>query len=332
MVNKFVVLGSNSFSGSSFVSFLLQQESVEEVIGLSRSSEPDIAFLPYKSADNYEKKFTFYKLDVNYDVDDITDIIYASKAQYIVNFAAQGMVSQSWDHPKQWINTNVLSLTSLVHKLHKFSFIKAFVQASTPEVYGASDNLVESHCYQPSTPYAASKAAADMVLFSYYKTYGFPVKYTRAANIYGASQQLYRIIPKTIITILKGGQLPLHGGGVAERSFIHVSDVVHATFVIAKHGKSGDVYHLSGKETVSIYKLVAMICSLMSVDKDEYIVNVEQRSGADSKYLLNTDKIYAEFGWKPKITLRDGLLEVIDWARKNFHNINNISMEYSHKE
>ncbi len=331
MNDRFVVLGSNSFSGASFVSYLLGLENVEKVVGISRSNELDDAFLPYKNVPGYKSRFSFHKLDLNQEIDEVISLIDGFRPSYIVNFAAQGMVSQSWDNPTHWIQTNVLSLASLLQGIQKFDFIECFIQASTPEVYGASDNMVESHCVSPSTPYAASKVGADALLNAYFKTCGFPVRFTRAANIYGASQQLYRIIPKTILTIMKNEQLPLHGGGKALRSFIHMNDVSRATYLILKNGCNGDIYHISGGETISIRQLVAQICSFMDVALEKVVCDADQRAGSDSKYFLNSEKIKKELNWKPMVSFSDGLTETIEWAKNNFEVLKNLPMEYMHK-
>jgi len=332
MCDKFLIIGSNSFSGASFISWLLNKDSEIEVVGISRSNEPHDAFLPYKSIYNYKDRFSFYKVDINNNVDYVIDIINSFKPSYIVNFAAQGMVEQSWDNPTQWIETNVLSLTSLLHGIHKFDFIDCFVQASTPEVYGMNNNLSESQCFNPSTPYAASKASADLLLNAYSKTHNFPVRYTRAANIYGASQQLYRIIPKTILKILKNEKLELHGGGKSIRSFIHIDDVASATYSIIKNGCNGEIYHISGRQLISIRELVAMICDLMGVNINNFVYNVDSRGGLDSKYYLNSSKINAEIGWSPNIDLSSGIKSTIHWAKDNYRFLENMQMEYIHKE
>jgi len=329
---KFLVLGSNSFSGAAFVSYLIKQPDVDSVIGVSRSDEPDAAFLPYKQDENASTKFIFQRLDLNAHTQEILDTIKQHKVTHIVNFAAQGMVAQSWENPDQWLRTNVLSLSYLLKELHKIDHIESFVQASTPEVYGVCDNALESHNYAPSTPYAASKAAADGLLHAYYKTHGFPVRYTRVANVYGAGQQLYRIIPKTIISILNESKLPLHGGGTSVRSFIHINDVSVATYKVACSGCSGEVYHVSGTQLVSIKDLVFTICKLMNVAPEEYVVESEQRTGTDSLYLLNADKINRELNWQPSVSLDQGLDEAIAWVKTNFETLKNIPTEYIYKE
>jgi len=332
MGDKFLVIGSNSFSGASFVTWLLDNTSADKIVGVSRSNEPNSSFLPYKNISRYKDRFNFHRVDLNLDTGSIVDIIQDVMPNYVVNFAAQGMVAESWYNPDQWIRTNVTSLAALLHEIYRFDFIDCFLQASTPEVYGANYNMTESNCYSPSTPYASSKAAADLLLNAYYQTHKFPARFTRAANIYGPSQQLYRIIPKTIIKILNNELLPLHGGGKSIRSFIHINDVSSATYSILKGGRDGEIYHLSGKQQISIRDLVSSICSLMGVQMDSLVYNVDQRTGTDLKYYLNSDKIKGELGWEPLISLNDGLSETIRWVIDNYSYLVNVSTEYLHKE
>jgi len=332
MREKIIVIGSNSFSGSSFISFLIKRDEVDKVIGISRSDEPYSIFLPYKDDMKNQAKFDFHKIDLNTEVEKAIDLIIKFKPQYVVNFAAQGMVSQSWENPSQWINTNVVSLAKLLQGIHNVKSIKGFIQASTPEVYGQSSNIVESNCFSPSTPYAASKASADLLLNAYHKTHNFPVKYTRSANIYGPSQQLYRIIPKTILSIMNSTKIPLHGGGQSVRSFIHIDDVSMATYLIMRSEKYGGTYHISGDENISIRELINKICILMNVKIHDVIIDVNPRVGNDQKYFMNSEKIRNEFNWTPSVSLHDGINQTIKWAADNYEIIKNNTLEYVHKE
>ena len=332
MTERYLILGSNSFSGSSFITNLLLSDSNALIKGISRSSEPNKAFLPYKNVNNFEKRFNFHQLDLNNDLDKIVDIVKSFRPNYIINFAAQGMVAQSWGNPSHWYNTNVLSLLKLVDSIYKFDFIERFIQVSTPEVYGPCDNITESMCYLPSSPYAASKASADMLLYAYFTTHGFPVCFTRASNVYGAYQQLYRIIPRAAFTIKNNEKIPLHGGGQAIRSFIHINDVASATIKIAKEGVSGNVYHLTSSETIKIYDLVSLVADLMGEDINMHSYNVPDRVGQDAKYLMNADKIKTELNWTPQISLQKGISEVIKWVDANFSYFKTTPLDYIHKE
>jgi len=326
----YLVLGSNSFSGGAFIAYLLEKHPDAKVLAVSRSKEYHPTLLAYKHSP-HQKSVHFFQLDINHDLDAITKLIADEKPHYIVNFSAQGMVSQSWENPEQWFQTNALSLVKLVDKIHTFSFIKKFVQVSTPEVYGPCNDMKESFCYAPSSPYAASKASADLALYAYFKTHDFPINFTRASNVYGTYQQLYRIIPKTILSIKKGEKLTLHGGGEAVRSFIHIKDVASATLEIAHNAPSGECYHISDTKTISIYNLVQRICSQLNVNFADVVTVGKPRVGEDSLYLLNADKLRHEFQWQPKVSLNEGIEEIIQWIESHIKVLETFPDYYIHK-
>lgn len=327
MGKKFVVIGSNSFSGSHFVNHLIQSEF--EVIGISRSPEPNSIFLPYKK--QLPSNFKFYQFDLNHDLGDIFELIQRFSPEYIVNFAGQGMVAESWQNPEHWFQTNVVATVKLHDKLRKLDFLKKYVHISTPEVYGScSGKVSESVSYHPSTPYAVSRAAADMSLMSFFHAYRFPVVFTRAANVYGPGQQLYRIIPRTILFFLSGKKLQLHGGGNSVRSFIHIQDVADATLRIALEAPAGEIYHIATESAVSIRSLVEMIAELMDVSFKDNVEISGDRLGKDAAYLLDTSKLRKEFDWKETIDLRQGIVDTIAWIKDNLSVIKQQPMEYIH--
>jgi dTDP-glucose 4,6-dehydratase len=329
MNEKVVVIGSNSFSGAHFVDFALQGGM--DVIGISRSSEPHAVFLPYKNRKN--PKFKFCQLDLNNDLNKIMEVVRAFGPEYVVNFAAQSMVGESWACPEHWFQTNVVANIKLHDQLRKCEFLKKYVHVSTPEVYGSCEGLVkESTTYNPSTPYAVSRAAADMSLMSFYKTYNFSVVFTRAANVYGAGQQLYRIIPKTILFLMLGKKIPLHGGGHSVRSFIHISDVADGTLKAARNGRAGDIFHFSTSRTISIRSLVEMIAKQMKVSFKDNVDVVEDRPGKDAAYLLDSSKAKDVLRWEDKIALEEGIEETIAWVKDNLGILKNQPLDYVHKQ
>ncbi|MDD5108726.1 MAG: GDP-mannose 4,6-dehydratase [Candidatus Omnitrophica bacterium] len=329
---KLVVIGSNSFSGSSFVAYCLSLGI--DVLGISRSQELPDVFLPYKWGDITKLgSFKFEKLDLNNDTDKIADVIYKFHPEYVVNFAAQAMVAQSWEHPEHWYQTNVVGNVKLHDKIRKFDFLKRYVHVSTPEVYGnCTGKITESTPFNPSTPYAASRAACDLHLRTFFNQYKFPVVFTRAANVYGPAQQLYRIIPRTIFCIKIGKKLQLHGGGHSTRSFIHIRDVATATLKIAQNGVSGEAYHISTDLHISIRGLVEMICKMMKVDFTKLVEIVDDRPGKDAAYLLDSSKLRKELAWADTISLEDGIGETISWVNDNFTELKKQPFEYIHKE
>jgi len=322
------VIGSNSFSGASFVSYLLDQG--VRVVGTSRSPEPDASLLPYKWSDY--SNFQFHQLDLNKHLTEIIQLISDTRSEYVVNFAAQSMVGESWHHPADWFMTNAVSTVKLHDELRKLSFLQRYVHISTPEVYGSCSGFVkEDFPFNPSTPYAVSRAAADMSLRTFHATYNFPVVTTRAANVYGPGQQLYRIIPRTILFILLGRKLQLHGGGESTRSFIHMRDVSDATWRIAQNGRSGGTYHISTNEVISIRTLVEKICIRLGVRFEDHVEIVGERLGKDSAYHLDSTKVREELGWQEQVSFEKGLEDCVRWVQDNFDALKAQPYDYIHK-
>jgi len=332
MIQKVLVIGSNSFSGSSFVRYLLAQPDVH-VAGVSRSGEPDIAFAAHRW-DNEERQshFTFHSLDLSRDLEGIIQVARDMEATHVVNFAAQGMVAESWLKPEDWYQTNTVSTIMLHDRLRKLDSLQKYVHISTPEVYGSTDGFIkESRNYNPSTPYATSRAACDMSLKNFLENYGFPVVWTRAANVYGPGQQLYRVIPRMVMAILTGKKLQLHGGGHSIRSFIHIDDVASATWEIAQKATPGNIYHISTDRFISIRDLVKLVCERMGETFDKHVEEAPERDGKDAAYLLDAAKVRAEFGWKDCISLEEGVDQTIAWAKEHFESLKHLPLHYIHK-
>ena len=174
------------------------------------------------------ENFAFQAIDLNTQLTALLELIDRVEPAIIVNFAAQGMVAESWLNPTHWYQTNVVSQVALHDALRQRPFLEKYVHVTTPEVYGSTDEgwICEHNHFAPSTPYAVSRAACDLHLHSFHKAYGFPVVFTRAANVYGPGQQLYRIIPHAMLSARAGKPMQLHGGGTSERCFIHIRDAM----------------------------------------------------------------------------------------------------------
>lgn len=329
MAETFLVLASNSFSGASFTDYLLEKGCA--VMGCSRSPEAHPAFLPYKWSAR-PGTFRFFQFDLNKDLDPLMDLIHAEKPVYVVNFAAQSMVAESWANPDHWFQTNVVSSVRFHERLRKCAFLKKYVHVTTPEVYGStSGSIDETAPFNPSTPYAVSRAAADMSLRTFFAAYRFPVAFTRAANVFGPGQQLYRIIPRTILFIKLGRKLQLHGGGQSERSFIHVRDVADATARITRDGIPGEAYHISTNRVVSVRDLVRLICDRMKARFEDCVEVVGERLGKDSTYRLDSRKLRGQLGWKDQTSLEKGIDETIAWVERWLPELKQQPFDYVHK-
>ena len=322
-----LVLGSNSFSGASFCAHMLKQE--QQVIAVSRSEEPNDALLPYRWQPNQP---VFHQLDLNHHLDEIIALIKKHNIKQVYNFAAQSMVGQSWQYPEHWFMTNAVSTIKLHNELNKLDSLDRYIHISTPEVYGSCEGLVpENKNYHPSTPYAVSRAAADMSLHTFADVYQFPVVFTRAANVYGEGQQLYRIIPRTILFALLGKVLPLHGGGHSTRSFIHIDDVSSATQLIGDNGKLGEIYHISTERMITIRALVELIGDMLHVPFEQVCEVTEDRLGKDAAYLSDTQKIRSELSWQDQISLENGLERTIAWVKNYKDILSTLPHDYIHK-
>ena len=335
---KILVIGSNSFSGSHFVAEALR--SGHSVLGVSRSPEPDGVFLPYRWPDKATDQplanadnFAFQAIDLNTQLPELLELIDRVQPSVVVNFAAQGMVAESWLNPTHWYQTNVVSQVALHDALRQKPFLKKYVHVTTPEVYGSTDGgwIREDSRFAPSTPYAVSRAACDLHLLSFEKAYGFPVVFTRAANVYGPGQQLYRIIPRAMLSARTGKPMQLHGGGYSERSFIHIRDVVRATLQLALEADPGSTWHLSTREAISIRALVEQICERCGVTFPSVVEESGERLGKDQSYLLDSSAMRENFGWSDQVSLDEGLTDTMAWVDAHLDQLKTLPWTYQHK-
>lgn len=330
MTETIMLLGSNSFAGSNFTDYLLTKKM--KVIGISRSKEINSIFLKYKNNKLYKKNFSFHQIDINKNVKKIIYLVKKNNIKYIINFTSLGMVAESWLRPWDWYNTNVVAFSKLIHGLKDLN-IKKFLNFSTPEVYGDTKNLVkENHVFNPTTPYAISRTAQDLNLRAYYKSFKFPVVFTRTANIFGPGQQLYRIVPIAIIKSLKNEKIFLHGSGKSIRSFIFMDDVSSVLYKILKDKKNiGETFHISTKKFISIKNLVNLILKLQG-KKKFLIKNVSDRVGKDYGYFLNSSKLNKRYSVKKPTSLEEGIKKTMNWVENNINKINKINLKYIHKK
>ena len=328
-MTKVVVLGANSFSGQDFVDLLLDDERFS-VVGSSRSPERSAVFLRYRRRGDLTR-YRYVQADMNLDLPRLIEILDREKPAYIVNFAAQSEVAPSWENPEHWFQTNTVSLARLVKHLSKCEYLEKFVQISSPEVYGSCSGAVsESAPVNPSTPYAASKAAADMLLSVFHKQFDFPLLTVRATNVYGAGQQLFKIIPRTVIYLKSNRTVELHGGGQAVKSFINIRDVSRGELDVMRRGRVGELYHLSPSKGVSVSDVVKLICTRMDRDFEQATRTVGERPGQDAAYLVDSTKAFREFGWRPEVAMEQGIDEVIGWVNEYWGEISRQPLEYRH--
>lgn len=326
---KFLVIGSNSFSGSHFVE-LLNKNGVENR-GASRSELAHPAFLPKSLHGNWSKN-NFLKVDLNHDGETLWELLQEFRPTHVVNFAAQSMVGESWQRPEDWYQTNVVSISRLVKMLSRLESLEKYVHISTPEVYGSSSTWInEGARFEPSTPYAVSRASSEMHLRIMHREFGFPFVSTRAANVFGPGQQLYRLIPKAFLSSLLSQSFDLHGGGTSKRAFVNITDVAKATMLVATNGKAGETYHVSPQETISIRDMVERVFDMTGSNASSSLRYAEDRPGKDDGYFLDSTKIRTNLGWQEEKSLDEGLSEVEFWIRENLEVFKDMEWSYEHK-
>ena len=330
-MEKIVIIGSNSFSGSDFIDHVLAETDCR-IHGISRSSEKSSLFLPYKENANLNR-FSFHQMDLNQNMAELKKLLLDIKPEYIINFAAQSEVGPSWEHPEQWFRTNAVAIAELGNFLKDQEWLKRYVHISSPEVYGTCEGIVrEDAQLNPSTPYAASKAAGDLMLFTLVKNFDFPLVVIRSTNVYGAHQQLFKIIPRAVIFLNKGKIIELHGGGQAVKSYIHIRDISRGELLAMLKGRNGQIYHLSPSDSgIAIKNVVRMICDEMGKNFDSATKTVAERIGQDKAYIIDSSKARKELGWMPEIKLNEGLKNVVAWIDNNWNEIKDQPLEYIHK-
>ena len=326
-MSNILVLGGNSFSGNFIASELTSNHTV---VSMNRNVNLAAVFKrPVVKPDNFFE----YQWNLNDSSNLLETVLKRHRINIVLNFAAQSMVGQSWEQPEDWYQANLVGFSKAIRTMSDHTQLEKFVHFTTPEVYGSTEGWIdENFDFSPNSPYAVSRAASDWHLKALHENFNFPVVFTRAANVYGEHQQLYRIVPRTILAALIGGRLPLQGEGNSVRSFIHISDVYSAVERVISSGRLGETYHISTKEIITIRDLVGRICSSLEVDFEKLVEFVADRPGKDFAYKLNSDKIRSELGWTDMVGIDEGITLTSAWLSNNLGEIRSMPTEYIHRK
>lgn len=313
-----LVTGGAGFIGGNFIRFMLKKYPSYRIIcydSLTYAGNPEsLADLK----DN--PSFCFIKGDIT-DRTTVERVFSENKPDIVVNFAAESHVDRSIDNPSLFITTNVIGTQVLLDAALRYR-VRRFHQISTDEVYGdlpldRPDLLfTESTPLCASSPYSASKASADLLALSYFRTFGLNVTVSRCSNNYGAYQFPEKLIPLMITKALGGHPLPVYGKGENIRDWIHVDDHCRAVDLILHNGREGEVYNIGGGNEKKNIDIVKMICRELSVPETT-ITHVDDRKGHDLRYAVDSSKISAELGWKPEVDFDEGIKSTIRWYLDN---------------
>jgi len=311
---KVIVTGGAGFIGSNYVKQRLEKniESLSELVVIDN--------LTYAGTiENLESvkrnpKFTFVKGDIC-DENLVNELF--NGADEVIHFAAESHVDRSIESSSEFIRTNVLGTNTLLNALRKHPSAK-FLQVSTDEVYGSiqEGSWTEEFPLAPNSPYSASKAASDLLVLSYYKTYGLNLFISRCCNNYGPNQFPEKIIPLFITNIMRGKKLPVYGDGNNSREWIHVKDHCSALDLILESGTPGQIYNIGSGVEISNLDLTKRILQHLNRSEED-IEYVADRLGHDFRYSLDSTRIESGLGFHPSITFDDGLDETIKWYLEN---------------
>ena len=310
---KFCILGGGGSFGLQTAKYLLDHDA-SRVISIGRAAPKLECFTLGIGEDDL--RYSYFSHHVGYELDLLMETLDKEWPDVIINFAAQGEGAASLKHSWRYFDTNCTALARLTEELGKRKYLKRFIHIGTSELYGSSTTpCTEDAPLNPTSPYAIPKAAFDQHLVSIYKHLKFPMNILRPSNAYGPGQQLYRLIPKAVLCGLTGNALPLHGGGVAEKSYIHTRDMASAIMLVADKAPLGEIYNVGPERYIAVHNVVRMVAHALGVSFEKLCKVVPDRQHQDSRYWIDSKKIRL-LGWKPEVTWNEGLEEMVEWGRK----------------
>src|SRR5210317_2299647 len=318
-MKKVIVTGGLGFIGSNLIELLIKKKFFVINIDKVTYSSNFYNVRQFKKIKNYK----FLKLDINSKK--LLRILFKYKPSCVFNLAAETHVDRSIDNPNNFIQSNIVGVYNLLECFKKFSkkFKSKLIHISTDEVSGdiLNGRSSENYPYQPSSPYAASKAASDHLVSSYIRTYNLPAIVTNCSNNYGPKQHTKKLIPKLIYNILNNRPLPIYGNGKNSRELIYVKNHCEALLKIFLKGKKGNFYNIGSNKNLNnlevTKKLLLEADKLIKLGDKVQIKFVKDRPGHDIRYALNSNKIKSELGWYPKTAFSKGIKLTLNWYFKN---------------
>lgn len=314
---KFLVTGGAGFIGSNFLNIMVKKYPSNFYVCLDAltyagnlENIKDVSLLPnfkFVHGNTCDKNLVFTLFE-------------KEKFDYVINFAAETHVDRSIKNPEKFIETNIIGTVVLLEASVKYG-VKRFHQISTDEVYGdlpleyKGKGFNENSNLNPSNPYSASKASADLITLAYARTYGLNVTISRCSNNYGPCQFSEKLIPLIIKNIKEGKNIPIYGDGNNVRDWIYVDDHCEAIDLIINKGRSGQIYNISAHYELANINLAKLVINKFGLD-DERITFVNDRLGHDLRYSLDTEKIENELDWHPSVSFEEGIEKTINWFNK----------------
>jgi len=319
-MKKIITTGGLGFIGSNLIELLLKKNFY--VINIDKVTYSSSFYNTKEFTKN--KNYKFIKCDINDK--SIFNILVKYKPSCIFNLAAETHVDRSIDNPGHFIDSNIKGVFNILECFKKYyekNKKTKLIHVSTDEVYGdvLKGRSDENYPYKPSSPYAASKASSDHLVYSYVRTYNIPAIITNCSNNYGPKQHPEKLIPKLIYNILKNKPLPIYGKGLNSREWIYVADHCEALLEVYKKGKIGEFYNIGSNKNVNNIQICKTLLnvakSLININTNVKIKFIKDRPGHDLRYALNSNKIKKKLNWKPKIKFINGIKKTLKWYLDN---------------
>lgn len=312
---KYLIIGGAGIFALHTIKKILQLKDTKKVISVGRNRErsSEAFTLGIGKGDD---RYSYKQIHLTFEIDFLTDLIDIYEPDFIVNFAALAYAT-SWNKSSRYYDTNITAVAKLCEHLYDKKFLKQFLQIGSSEIYGGTkEPAKENSLPNPTSPYAVSKLAADYHMLSLYNHMGFPTNVIRPSNCYGSGQYMYRVIPKAILYGLMGKKFPLEGGGKVLKSFMHAADLADAIITILHSKKFGKIYNAGVSKPNSIREIVESVSKNLKLDFNKFCEITEGRKTEDNQYCIDSSLIKDELGWEAKITLDEGVDEVVQWVKK----------------
>ncbi len=294
--------------------FLLQLDQTTKVISVGRNIDRGSHYT--LGVGENDDRFKYHQIHMVFETERLFQLINSEKPDYIINYAALAYAT-SWEQSYRYYETNLVAVAKICEFLNDKTYLKKFLQIGTSELYGSvSKPADEKYPISPTSPYAVSKLATDLHLETLFKVKSFNMNILRPSNAYGEGQQVWRVLPKAILYGLTNKKMPLEGGGVVKKSYLHAYDLAKAIYLVCQKGRAGEIYNVGPKDPIAIVDLISLISQKLNMSLEDMCDFAPGRVGEDSQYWLDSSKIINELGWSQEVPLEEGINLMISWGRK----------------
>jgi dTDP-glucose 4,6-dehydratase len=314
---RLLVTGGAGFIGSNFIRFYLKEHPEDGIINLDKLTYAgNLENLDDVGRDFSPARYQF----IHGDIADfnVVDFLLKDGVDAVINFAAESHVDRSINDPSPFLRTNIIGTQILLESARR-NKLKRFIQISTDEVYGSLEPIgyfTERSALRPNSPYAASKASADLLVRAYFKTYNLPAIITRCSNNYGPYQFPEKLIPLFVTNALSDKPVPIYGDGLNIRDWLYVEDHCRAIDTVLKKGKAGEIYNIGGNTEKTNLEITDIILNILNKPQSLKMF-VKDRPGHDRRYAIDSTKIKMELGWEPRYKFEEAIQKTIQWYIDN---------------